>query len=58
MLSFPSQGYEDILNAYLLDASYDERQINFIIKQLNTNTPKSDDDVETDDEDDEEDDEV
>ena len=58
MLFFPLQGYEDILNAYLLDASYDERQINFIIKQLNTNTPKSDDDVETDGEDDEEDDEV
>eukprot|EP00111_Clytia_hemisphaerica_P001469 TCONS_00004204-protein len=52
-----SMGYEDILKEYLFDQSHDERQLNFIIKQLNTSTPTSDDDVQTDGEDDDDDDE-
>lgn len=31
---FIFQGYEDILREYILDQSHDERQLNFIIKQL------------------------
>ena len=30
------QGYEDILKEYIQDPSHDERQLNFIIKQLHT----------------------
>jgi len=52
-----SMGYEDILKEYIQDPSHDERQLNFIIKQLHASTPTTDDDILTDGEDEDEDDE-
>lgn len=64
LLSLPSirtaakhMGLEEVFNIYLKDKDQDERQIKFIIKQMNVVDLKTDDDVYTDGEDDEEDDE-
>jgi len=64
ILSLPSirsaarhMGLEEVLQLYLKDKNHDERQIKFIIKQMNTEDNNTDDDVISDDDDDDDDEE-